>query len=898
MNLRQFTPVSFPSVLAVVLAGVMLAPFLRAETVPPLHSGWQLQSSSKLNATGKEISSPGFSTKDWIKTTVPNTVVAAQVAAGIFPDPYFGDNLRKLPGMDYKIGAFYSNLPMPKSSPYASGWWYRDEFVAPVTAGKRYYWLRFNGINYKADIWLNGHEIADSTQIAGANRRYDLNVTKYLKPGKRNVLAVEVWAPTPHDLAFTFVDWNPMPPDKDMGLWGKVNLVSTGPISLQFPMAATHFPDISKLNLADLTVYAQLQNATDRPVQGVVSGTAAGARFEQTVSLAPHQKESVTFSPTKFTQLQIHNPELWWPRQMGTPHLQRLTISVRTDSQVSDEQSVHFGIREITSELTAHNARLFRINGKPILIRGGGWTQDMLLRHNPERLQREFKLVRHLNLNTLRLEGQMVPNDFFNLADKNGILVFPGWVCCSEWQDWGNWTPQTLEVAKASLRSQISRLRSHPSILVWLNGSDIPPVENVEKAYLQIEAELHWPNPIISSATATPTAVTGESGVKMTGPYNYVEPSYWDVDTEHGGAYGFNTETSPGPSIPSLASRKKFLSDPMAWPPTAAWKLHYGGGDFTSMDVLNRAMDAMFTTPSSLAEYVRMADTMEYNSERAMFESYSGNKYVATGVIQWMLNNAWPSMYWHLYDYYLDPDASYYGAKKACQPLHIQYTYNNHAILVVNSTYHPAVGMHASVTVHDVHWHELYSAEAVVNAAADSSQAAFTLPEKLFSGTERLFLINLKLTDASGKVVSRNFYWVPYRLTDFDWSATTYTHTPAKFYPDLTALTHLPQATVTAHAQIEQTPRGKVIRLQLKNTSQALAFQLRFVLRTPSGDLIAPVIWSDDWIELTPGESRTFTTATLPADTPGDAVVKLSGWNISSATITPVSSTVGSTSQQ
>lgn len=893
MNLRQF-----PAFLMAVMVAVLLAPHLFAETVTPLHNGWQLQSSRKLHATGKEISTPGFSTKGWIKTTVPNTVVAAQVAAGIFPNPYFGDNLRKLPGMDYKVGAFYSNIAMPKSSPYHCGWWYRDDFVTPVTANKRYYWLRFHGINYKADIWLNGHEIADSSQIAGANRRYDLNVTKFLKPGRRNVLAVEVWAPTPHDLAFTFVDWNPMPPDKDMGLWGKVNLVSTGPISLRFPMAATHFPNITNLHLADLTVYAQLRNATDQTLHAVVSGTAAGAHFQQTVSLTPHEEKTVDFSPGKFSQLRLHNPKLWWPRQMGTPHLQRLTMSVRAAGHVSDQQEVHFGIREITSELTAHNARLFRINGKPILIRGGGWSQDMLLRHNPERLRKQFKLVRHLNLNTLRLEGQMVPKDFFQQADKNGILVFPGWVCCSEWQDWSNWTPQTLKVAKASLRSQILRLRSHPSVLVWLNGSDIPPVASVEKAYLRIEAELHWPNPIVSSASGTPTTVTGESGVKMTGPYNYVEPSYWDVDTQHGGDYGFNTETSPGPSIPSLASREKFLPDPKAWPPTAVWRLHYSGGDFTNMDVLNRAMDAMYATPTSLAEYVRLANTMEYNSERAMFESYSGNKYVSTGVIQWMLNNAWPSMYWHLYDYYLDPDAGYYAAKKACQPLHIQYTYNNHAILVVNSTYHPAVDMHASVTVHNIHWRELYSANTVVNAAADSSQAVFTLPAKLFSGTERIFLINLKLRNASGKVISRNFYWVPYRLTDFDWADTNYTHTPAKFYPDLTALTHLPEATVIAHARIEQTPRGKRIRLQLKNTSNALAFQVRFVLRTRSGGLIAPVIWSDDWIELTPGESRTFRTATLPKDTPADTIIKLSGWNISSTTITPMPSAGGSSSQQ
>ncbi len=860
----------FRSLLVVMFAVAMLVPVLRAETVTPLRDGWQLQSSRTTNATGKEISSVGFAAKGWIGAKVPSTVFAAQVAAGIFPNPYFGDNIRKLSGAAYHCG-----------------WWYRDEFTAPAAANQRYYWLHFNGINYRADIWLNGRKVADSSQIAGANRRYDLNVTRFVKPGKRNVVAVEVWAPTINDLAFTFVDWNPMPPDQDMGLWGKVNLVSTGPISLRFPMAATHFEG-SKLKVADLTVYAQLRNATGHAVQGTVSGTAAGSHFEQTVSLAPHATTTVEFLPEKFPQLRIRNPRIWWPRQMGKPRLERLAMSVSTNGQVSDGQTVNFGIREITSTLTPQQARLFRINGKKLLIRGGGWTQDMMLRPNPKRLEKQFMLVRDLNLNALRLEGQMVPNNFFDQADKDGILVLPGWVCCSIWQHGEKWTPQTLAVAKASLRSQILRLRSHASVLVWLNGSDVPPIAHIERAYLQIEAELHWPNPILSSANKRPTKVTGISGVKMYGPYDYVEPNYWWValrlkSRDHGGAYGFNTETSAGPAIPALASRKKFLPDPMAWPPSANWEAHYSGGGFATMHVLNDAMNAIYTKPTSLDEYVRLADTMEYSSERAEFESYSGTKYVATGVIQWMLNNAWPSMYWHLYDYYLAPSSSYYGVKKACEPLHIEYDYKNGSILVVNSTYHRASDLQASMTVHGIHWTELYRTKIAVDSPADRSQTVFTLPAELYNGTERIFLINLKLTNGAGKVVSRNFYWVPYRLTTYDWTTRK---TPVR-YSNLSALTHLPPATVTAHAEIEPSPRGKRVRLELKNTSNALAFQVRFELLTPSGDLIAPVIWSDDWIELTPGESRTFTTAALPKDAPSDAVVKLSGWNIRSATVTP-----------
>jgi len=874
----------------------MLAPLLYAGTVTPLHEGWRLQSACKLSAAGDAISTPGFSTEGWIKVTVPSTVLAAQVAAGILPDPYFGDNLRKIPGTDYPIGKNYENLPMPADSPYHCGWWYRDEITVPAVAKGGHYWLHFGGINYRADIWVNGHKVADSSQIAGAYRRYDLDVTSAIKPGGQNVVAVETFAPTDKDLGVNWVDWNPDPPDRDMGLWGKVELVTTGPVALRSPMATTHFTN-DDLSVAELTVYAELQNATGHPVQGTVSGMAAGARFEKSVTLAAHETQTVVFTPEDFPQLNIHNPKLWWPRQMGDPHLEKLTMSFRTDGHVSDEKTVNFGIREITSEMTAQGAKLFRVNGKPILIRGGGWSQDMMLRTDPKRLREQFALVRDLNLNTIRLEGKLDTDDFFNLADENGILVMAGWCCCDHWERWKTWTPEDMTIATASLRSQMLRLRHHPSLLVWLNGSDNPPPANVESAYLAVEAETHWPNPVLSSASETPTTVTGESGVKMTGPYDYVEPSYWSIDEHHGGDWGFNTETSPGPAIPSLASRKLFLPDPEAWPPSADWKLHYGGGGFTNLNVLDSAMDAIYEKPTSLAQYTQLAATMEYNSERAQFEAYSGNKYVSTGVIQWMLNNAWPSMIWHLYDYYLDPDAGYYAVKKACEPLHIQYSYKRQSILVVNSTYRRANGLHASIEVHGIKWNELYSATTEVNAPADSSQQVFSLPDKLFNGMERIFLIDLKLTDAAGHVVSRNFYWVPYTLTTFDWPDTTYTHTPAERYPDMTALAHLPPASVTAHAEIANTANGREIRLHLENNSDMLAFQVRFVVRTPSGGLIAPVMWSDDWIELTPGESRTL-TAMLPQDAPNDAVVKLSGWNIAPATLTPVPATGGGAAQQ
>jgi exo-1,4-beta-D-glucosaminidase len=832
----------------VVMAG--LPALLQAATVTPLHEGWRVQSACQLQATGDTIAAEGVAAEGWLKTDVPSTVLAAQVATGAVSDPYYGLNLRQIPGGGYPIGQNFSNLPMPPDSPYRCGWWYRDEFTAPAAAhAEEHYWLHFGGINYRADIWLNGKKIADSATVAGAYRTYDLDVTPYLKPGKTNVLAVETFAPTEKDLGINWVDWNPCPPDKDMGLTGAVDLVTSGAVTVRSPLAVTHFAD-GALNTADVTVYGELHNATDHAVKGIVAGSAAGVRFEQPVELAPHEDRSVVFTPAQFPQLRIRAPKLWWPRQMGQPHLERLTMSFSAQGQLTDEQSVDFGFREITSELTANGSRMFRVNGKPILIRGAGWSQDMLLRADEKRLRDQFRMVRDMNLNTIRLEGKLETDEFFHLADEQGILVMAGWCCCDHWEHWKDWTPEDLAIATASLRAQMLRLRAHASLLVWLNGSDNPPTADVERAYVAVESETHWPNPVLSSATATATTVTGASGVKMNGPYDYVAPSYWSVDKQYGGAFGFNTETSPGPAIPSLASRQKFLADAEAWPPTAAWSLHMGGGEFANLKVFDEAMEAVYAKPRSAAEYERMAQTMEYDSERAMFEAYGKNKY-------------------------------------ACEPLHIQYSYDDRSIVVVNSTYEPAAGLHASVHVHNLAWKELFSAQASLDADADSAQRVFAIPESLYSGAERIFFIDLTLSDASGRTVSQNFYWTPGTLTTFDWTKTDFTHTPALRHEDLTALANLPPANVLARAEIGKTPQGREVRVHFDNQSAALAFQLRAALRTSSGGLIAPVFWSDNWIELTPGESRTL-MALLPDDAAGDAVVQIEGWNVAAETITPM----------
>jgi exo-1,4-beta-D-glucosaminidase len=848
-----------------------------------LHEGWNVQSGCKLQSSGEAISTTAYHPEGWYTTTVPATVLAAQIAAGTFKDPYFGTNLRDLPGMTYPVGGIFARLPMSEDSPYHCAWWYRKEFVVPASQKGRTLWLRFAGINYRANIWINGKRIADSSQVAGAYRTYEFDVTDNIVVGKPNVVAVETFAPSEKDLGINWVDWNPCPPDKNTGLWGPVDLVSSGPVALRSPMVVTHFTDAS-LSQANLTVYGELHNASDKAVHGTVTGTVAGIRIEQPVDLAAHEDKTVVFDPETYKQLQVKDPTVWWPYQMGTPHLETLDLRFAENGKVSDEQSVRFGIREITSEFTEKGYRLFRVNGKAILIRGAGWSQDMLLREDPKRLRDQFVFVRDMHLNTIRLEGKLETEDFFQLADEQGILVMLGWCCCDQWERWKDWTPENYEVAKASLQAQMLRIRHYASLLVWLNGSDNPPPADVEQMYLKVEAETHWPNPTLSSASATPTTVSGKSGVKMSGPYDYVAPSYWYVDKDqHGGGYGFNTETSPGPAIPNISSLRKYIPEDQTWPATSAsWSLHNGGGGFKTLTVFDDAMKATYVTPENLSGYVRIAQTMTYNGERAMFEAYTRNKYTSTGVIQWMLNNAWPSNIWHLFDYYLDAGGGYYGTKKACEPLHVQYSYDDHSVVVVNSTYHASPNLVVSAKLYDFNLKELFSKEAALTVEADTSQRAISIPDEVFTASPKVYFVDLKLKSESGEVISSNFYWVPSTLTTFDWAKTNYTHTPAIQHEDMKELMSLPKAKIDARLAIAE--NGKTLQLRLRNDSKALAFQVAVAARNAHGEDIVPTTWSDDYIELMPGETRTL-TATLPLKAPGDSIVDLSGWNISEQTL-------------
>jgi exo-1,4-beta-D-glucosaminidase len=857
-----------------------------------LREHWTLQSSAKVEAKGEIISTASFVPKGWHDATVPTTVVAALVKDKTLPDPFFATNLRQFPGVTYPIGGNFSNIPMQTDSPYAVSWWYRKQFAAPATYAGKNVWLNFKGINYRANVWLNGKQIANSDTIAGAWRTYEFNVTNALKPGHENVLAVQVFAPTESDLAITFVDWNPAPPDKNMGLWREVYLSTSGPVALRYPTV------VSKLNppandSAQLTVTAQLKNGTSEPVKGKLKGQIGEVTFEQEVELAANESKDVTFTPDQFPQLVFSNPHLWWPAQMGKPALYPLKMEFEVGSAVSDHSTTEFGIREVTSEVNATGGRAFHINGKNILIRGGGWTPDMMLRENSQRLHDEFRYVRDMGLNTVRLEGKLETQEFFDIADHEGILVMAGWCCCDFWERWPRWKPQDFEIAQQSLRDQIYRLRSHPSMVMWLNGSDNPPPPDVEQMYLDIEKQLLWPNPVVSSATGKPTTVTGSSGVKMSGPYEYIAPGYWEQDTPAGqpnrklcnpggcgGAYGFNTETSMGPAVPPLESIRAMVGKDHLWPIDDVWNYHAGGGEFKTIQVFSEALANRYGKSDSVEDFASKSQLQTYEGVRAMYEAYSRNKYQATGVIQWMLNNAWPSMIWHLYDYYLRPAGGYFGAKRAMEALHPIYGYDDHSIWVVSSQYEDVKGLKLNTKIYNLDMTERFSHEDSLDAAADSTAKIFALPE--VDGLSPTYFVALRLTDSAGKLVGSNFYWLSTKPETLDWAKSNWWMTPTESFADYTALAQLPKVKLKVISSTTRKGEDSVTRVTAENPSKSLAFFVRLkVEKGAKGEEILPVVWEDNYISLLPGEKRevtaTYRTGELGAE---KATVKVTGWNV------------------
>src|SRR4051812_3684275 len=279
-----------------------------------LRDGWTLQTSVRATAGGAAMSQPGFATPGWYPAQVPSTVLGSLVKAGVYKDPFYAKNMSGIP-----------------EAPFKTSWWYRVQWNDKAARAGEQVRLIFEGVNYRADVWLNGKKIADKAHVMGAWRIQDLDVSRELREGA-NVLAVEVFPPRPGDYTIGFVDWNPVPPDKNMGLYRGVYLRRSGVVSVDEPFVQSKV-DTKTLKQAELTISATLVNHGDKPVAGKLAGEIGKVKFQVPYSRAPPEKKTVKLTPAEVPALQMRNPRLWWPVNLGAPELYTLKLEALVDKE-------------------------------------------------------------------------------------------------------------------------------------------------------------------------------------------------------------------------------------------------------------------------------------------------------------------------------------------------------------------------------------------------------------------------------------------------------------------------------------------------------------------------------------------------------------------------------------
>lgn len=858
-------PLCFPLCLFVSLV-VLLS---LAEADQFLTDGWAIQSSAVVLEPGEKISTETFRATGWYPTSVPSTVLAALSRNGVYRDLYFGKNLDSV-----------------SQEPFQVSWWYRKEFHVEAHQRDETMRLIFDGINYSANVFVNGMKIASDDATFGAFRRFDLDISRIVHSGS-NIVAVQVYPPKPGDFTMGFVDWNPTPADRDMGIWRTVKLAQSGPVTFEDPFVQSKL-NLQTLKEAKISIAGTLVNRSPHAVSGTLSGEIdGGIRFSKNFSLGPQESQQVKFTAEDTPVLIIQNPRVWWPNNLGSPELYNLKINTTDTKGVSESKTITFGIREVADYINEQGYRGYIVNGKKILIRGGGWVDDMMLQEDPKKLEAQMRYAKHLNLNTIRLEGFWGSSEkLYELADRYGLLLMAGFSCQWEWTHYlgkygdepygGALSEEDMKLLTQYLHDQVLWLRNHPSILVWVLGSDMLPKPELEKSERAVLAEIDASRPVLVSTKGWTSEISGPSAVKMNGPYDYETPNYWYVDTENGGAFGFNTETGPGPQPPPAESIARMLGRDHFTRIDDAWNYHCGRHEFSTMDHYLTAFNKRYGEQEDMEDFAQKAQAANYEAIRPMFEAFGIRKPVATGVVQWMLNAAWPKMYWQLYDYYLMPGGAFYGARKANEPLHIAYNYGDRSIYIVNDTFQSYSKLQAQIKVLSMESTESSSKTIESSIGPNESKKIFDWPSDLKESP--VSFLSLKLTDGEGRIVSDNFYWLSSKPDVLDDEKTEWYFTPLKEYADFTPLNELP----TAQIKVEQHETANGMVVQVTNISDKVAFFIELkITGDKTGRSVLPVFWDDNYVSLLPGETRNLAVQFSPADLQGEKpVLQYSGWNL------------------
>jgi len=911
--------------ISAVAAGAHEAPHGRFAGTSDLTSGWAIQSSAKVPDSGAAISQPGYAASGWLPLSKPETLMAGLLENGRYPNIFHSDNLAKVPTKQFDVN-----------------WWYRDQLTVHPQPGQHTF-LKMNGISGKADLWLNGTKIADSSQLQGSYSGLEYDITQYVRDGA-NAIALDVSRNdsdiTKFDTPMRYltqnqVDWNPMAPDQNTGLQFAPQLAQDGPVSVRNAHMVQH--NAKDLSTSDLTVKADVRNNTDSAqrvnVTGSVTGKSTAVPWHASVTVPAHATQTVTVTPAENRGLHLVHPAIWWPYQMGGQPMYHLSVKANVNGHRTGQASADFGIRTVTSRLTKvvpgktigkDGYRQFVINGKPLVIRGGGWSPEMFLRYSPSNIANQISYVKNMGLNAIRFEGNLPPNDMFSQLDKAGVLAMPGWQCDALWEsDSKTWSADVKANAANQSTHVAEELRNHPSVFAFFQGSDAAPDAAKEAIYLKAFKQADWQTPQVSSANYESSPKLGPSGTKE-GGYNYAPPNYFwangpeTVNTKdptlqmNGSAWGFNTESSAGNTIPTQDSLDRFLTpadQKKIWDPattkgqTAGEELYHTFfyADYTRlsrMGVYNTPLAKRYGSWKDQAAYNKTVQLGEYEIARAQFEAYIGNSTdkanPSTGIIYWMMNKAWPSLQWSLYGDDFDQPGVFFGAKKANEPVHIMQSYADGSVKVANLTGARQAGLRATAQLIDINGTVKSTTTASVPALG-SQDVRTVLHPKVPAGISKTYFEKLTLTRGS-TVVSRNVYWLSTKADQVDWDKS---HAPGKYtpangfatfkdggYADLSGLQSLKPATVKVHSSTTVHHGDAVTKVTIRNVSKdrTPATFTRADLFSGSKEIL-PIRWSDNDVTLWPGEQQTI-TATYSTDAlrSGHPTVRVSGYNVATQT--------------
>lgn len=873
-----------------------------------LAQGWQLASARDVPADGAELSTPGDVVGNWHGVAhMPATVLSALQDDGTYPDLYYGENLAAVP-----------------DDLWRQDWWYRTAFAAP--GGSSSYRLELPGINYRAEVWLNGKLIAGNSLVVGMHTTHEVDVTRWINRGSTNVLALKI---TPEqalqdvdgvELADSWWDWinwnrlgyqgpgkdpqrgNSFVADRNAGIFKPVYLSFSGPAVLSDPMVSTELP-LPATDRARLTVHTDIRNTTDSPIRGVVRARISRAgkpdiSVDQPVTLAPAEQREIRFDPDTFKALTVENPDLWWPYTMGEPNLYDLRVEFLRYGRVTDTDESRFGIRTVQQHrdsdeqfpaLGRGGSFYLTVNGRDFLVRGAAYTPDLLFRYDPQREDAILGYVRDMGLNMLRLEGKFPGDNIIERADELGIPLMYGWMCCNQWEKWWQWDDEDRRVANDSLRSQILSLRGHASAFLWANGSDGKPPPPVLDGYHDILRQLHWPNAVVDTVSSLAHGETGEvdwDGIHMAGPYTWRPPSYW-FSGRYQATRGANAEQGDNEHIPPFASLKKFIPPDKLWPINDAWYFHAGADpNNAGLDSIRTAVMQRYGSSRSAEEFARKAQLAHYESTRAQFEAFAAMGWANHKMtIYWMLNNHWPSFFGHLFDYYLRPGGAYFGAKKGLRPLSVvfdSYATGDHDsanVTVVNQSPVERAGLRVRVRTYDLagQVRDDRSGEAMT-VPSGGAVHALTLPR--LARDSDVFFVRCELLDSAGQVVADNTYWQSQQRDDLGAPANDRAFELRQTsWADLTPLNAMATVPLRATAERPAGPDGRSVTIRLHNPTRRIAFFERAELtRTRDGDEILPIEYSDNYVTVYPGETVEL-TARIPGSGPVANWVRVSGYN-------------------